>query len=143
MHKNCENLVGMVFTELTVVDMAEKRGKRGEVYWNCVCRCGNSACVSAVTLKSGKALSCGCRRARAASERMKTHGLSKTRVYKIWLKMKERCYKDYDVKYKRYGGRGIIICDEWLNDFMSFYIWSLSNGYTDNLTIDRIDNDGN
>lgn len=66
------------------------------------------------------------------------HGLCHTRLYKIWCKMKERCYNPKSKSFDNYGGRGIFICDEWCNDFAKFYDWSLSNGYKDDLTIDRI-----
>ena len=70
------------------------------------------------------------------------HGLSNTRLYRIWCAMKQRCYSESFDGYKNYGGRGIRICDVWLNDFKSFYDWAMNNGYRDDLTIDRIDNDG-
>ena len=57
--------------------------------------------------------------------------------------MKDRCYNKHDARYHRYGGRGIIVCDEWKNDFKAFYDWAIANGYDEKLTIDRIDNDGN
>lgn len=72
-----------------------------------------------------------------------THGKHGTRIYSIFSDMKTRCYNKNYKKYKNYGGRGIKICDEWLNDFQSFYSWAMSNGYKDNLTIDRIDVNGN
>ena len=71
------------------------------------------------------------------------HGKSHTRLYKIWIGMKKRCYNPRSNAYERYGGRGIGIYQEWLNDFMSFYNWSMENGYNDNLSIDRIDVNGN
>lgn len=71
------------------------------------------------------------------------HGKYNTRLYRIWSRMKTRCYNKKYEHFKHYGGRGIKVCDEWLNDFMSFYDWSMSNGYKDNLTIDRIDVNGN
>lgn len=70
-------------------------------------------------------------------------GLTRTRLYKIWGAMKTRCYNPNYRKYYRYGGRGIKICDEWLNSFVSFSDWSMRNGYYDNLTIDRINVNGN
>lgn len=69
--------------------------------------------------------------------------ISKTRIYKIWRSMLDRCYLDKHTYYKHYGGRGIIICDEWKNDVVNFYNWAINNGYQDNLTIDRKDNNGN
>jgi hypothetical protein len=70
-------------------------------------------------------------------------GISHTRLYNIWLKLKAKCYRITDDHYKWYGGRGITVCDEWKNDFKAFYDWAMSNGYADDLTIDRIDNNGN
>ncbi len=70
------------------------------------------------------------------------HGQTGTRLYNVWRSMKERCYSSTYVQYKRYGGRGIKICDEWRNDFQAFKAWAIENGYTEGLTIDRIDNDG-
>ncbi len=72
-----------------------------------------------------------------------THGETKTRLYRIWRGMKSRCYNRKFKPYPRYDGRGITICDEWRNSYESFREWTLSHGYADNLTLDRIDNDGN
>lgn len=71
------------------------------------------------------------------------HDKSHSRLYRCWIDMKGRCLNENYVNYKYYGGRGIIVCDEWLDDFIAFYNWAISNGYSDNLTIDRIDNNGN
>lgn len=71
------------------------------------------------------------------------HGKRKTRLYRIWANIKTRCTNENDPHYERYGGRGITVCDEWKNDFKAFYDWSMSNGYADDLTIDRINNNGN
>lgn len=70
------------------------------------------------------------------------HGKTKTRLYNIWRGMKKRCYMPNNKDYKNYGQRGIKVCDEWTNSFISFYDWAMSNGYDDTLTIDRINNDG-
>lgn len=66
-----------------------------------------------------------------------------TCLYRIWVNMKNRCYNSKTEMFKYYGGRGITICDEWRNDFTAFYNWSIINGYSDDLTIDRIDVNGN
>lgn len=71
------------------------------------------------------------------------HGMTGTRIYKIWCKMKERCYNSHHNSYIYYGGRGITVCAEWLNNFQAFYDWAMANGYADNLTLDRIDSNGN
>lgn len=70
------------------------------------------------------------------------HGLRRTRLYTIWANMKTRCYNTNDPHYQRWGAKGVVMCDEWRNDFKAFYDWSMSNGYTDELTIDRIECNG-
>lgn len=74
---------------------------------------------------------------------MKTHGKSNTKLYRVWNSIKQRCYNPTDKFYYCYGGRGINVCDEWRNDFATFYDWAIHNGYRENLTIDRIDVNGN
>jgi hypothetical protein len=103
------------------------------VYWEFQCDCGNKhkACISNV--RAGKTLSCGCLN--------KKHGFSKTRLYNIWSGMKIRCYNQDFKWYYNYGGKGVYICYTWLNDFLAFRTWALANNYSDDLTIDRIDND--
>jgi hypothetical protein len=71
------------------------------------------------------------------------HGMARTRLYYIWIQMRYRCYSPKCVMYHRYGGRGIRVCEQWFQSFLSFKAWALSHGYADNLTIDRIENDGN
>ena len=107
--------------------------------------CGTNFKASINDIKSKKTKSCGCYHKRRVSETHKTHGLRSTKLYGIWLKLKDRVLNPKHKQYNDYGGRGITICDEWKNDFMSFYNWALSNGYEENkgLSIDRINNDGN
>lgn len=119
--------IGCNFGELTT--LSETHG--GLVFCKCNA-CGNYILIKAISLKNGDNKTCGCGR--------KNHGKSNSRLFKIWCGMKNRCYYEHDRHYKNYGGRGIKICDEWLNDFESFYNWSIENGYNDYLTIDRIDN---
>ena len=69
-----------------------------------------------------------------------THGKSKTRIYKLWISMKTRCNTKSDSNYKKYGAKGITVCDEWKIDFVSFYRWAYNNGYDDTLSIERLDN---
>ena len=68
------------------------------------------------------------------------HGKCDTKLYSIWMCMRRRCYDKQVSNYSNYGGRGVTVCDEWLHDFKSFYDWAIDNGYQENLTIDRIDN---
>ena len=70
------------------------------------------------------------------------HNPSHYRLYHIWFDMKRRCYQKQNKRWEKYGGRGIEVCPEWLNNFQAFFDWSMSNGYADNLTIDRINMDG-
>lgn len=137
-----DNLVGQRFGRLTVISKAGAIGT-SSMRWNCVCDCGNKTVVYGHFLKSGHTQSCGCLAFEAIGERSRKHGMVDTRLYSIWHGMKKRCLDANDANYFRYGGRGICICAEWQSDFKNFADWALNNGYTDELTIDRIDNDGN
>ena len=138
-----QNLIGCRFGKLVVNELSapqlDSDGSRRKL-WICICDCGNKKIARSHDLTSGRVKSCGCLKHEAY---YKTHGLSKTRLFRIWGNMKSRCTNPNVACYKHYGGRGISVCDEWLNDFESFYKWAISNGYADNLTLDRIDNDGN
>lgn len=133
------NLVGKKFGRLTVLDRLHNYHDKKQVHWLCVCDCGNLVEVFGFMLRTGKTKSCGCLNKEAITK----HDKSDTRLYNIWTLMKSRCYNKNNRAYPNYGGRGIIVCSEWLHDFMAFYNWSMSNGYDDNLTIDRIDVNGN
>lgn len=115
----------------------------GRKYWLCQCDCGNEVCVITNHLTSGKTQSCGCYAKERATEANIKHGMRHSRIYNIYCGMKQRCYNKNNHKFKNYGGRGVTICSEWLDDFMSFYNWAMENGYTETLTIERIDVDGN
>ena len=104
--------------------------------------CGTEFRTQIRSVKSGETKSCGCYNKRRVSETHKTHGLIETKLYKIWANIKDRTLNPKHKQYNDYGGRGITICDEWL-DIHNFYNWAMSNGYSDELSIDRIDNDGN
>ena len=115
----------------------------GHASWLCQCDCGKMSVVDGNALRKGATQSCGCIQREMMAEKQCKHGLCNTRQYRIYHNMKKRCYNTTNFKYKDYGGRGITICDEWLNDFKNFYDWSVTHGYADDLTIERIDNDGN
>ncbi len=137
-----EDLKGKRFGKLTVLS-EDCRSDNGVIWWQCLCDCGSLLEVRSHSLKSGHTLSCGCLQREKIKELTTTHGKSKTRLYNIWDNMKGRCYRERRDNYIRYGARGISVCEEWLNDFQSFYYWAINNGYSDELTLDRIDNDGN
>lgn len=141
-----KNYSGDIYGNIEVLEMTNKR-KRNYVVYKCKCnKCGrifeNSLEHYRKRAKSGiNTMTCGCYNPHYNN--FYKNGLSKTRIRFIYNNMKARCYNSNDKGYKNYGGRGIKICDEWLNDFINFYNWAMSNGYKDNLTIDRIDVNGN
>lgn len=144
------DLKGQKFGKLKVCYLGCKPNttKSKEKFWVCECECGNQVTVSGYLLRSGQTKSCGCitknRMAKIATETpWKKHGMSSTRLYKIYYAMRDRCYNIHKCNYDKYGGRGITVCQEWLDDFMNFYNWSIENGYSDELSIDRINVDGN
>ena len=134
-------IIGKKFGRLTVIKKMENNK------YLCKCDCGNETVVYASNLITGHTKSCGCNK-KYSGKNLKTHGLSKLRLYKIWKDIKERCYKSNNKAYKNYGGRGITICEEWKNDFKAFHDWAFANGYDENAeygkcTIDRINSNGN
>lgn len=147
----CKDLSGEKFGKLTVIKLHHKKrcytpkGKSVgfKKFWLCQCDCGNITIVEGCALKNGNTKSCGCYRMELLKHNFVIHNKTNTRLFRIWDGMKTRCYNHKSNRYKNYGGRGIKICDEWLNDFMSFYNWAVSNGYNDNLSIDRVNNNGN
>lgn len=136
------DLSGQRFGRLTVLERAG-RDKRGQTLWLCKCDCGNESIIRSSNLKRGISTSCGCFRNEKTSQRRKIHGQKHSRLYTIWGNMKKRCSSPNDPAFKYYGGREITVCVEWEKSFVAFRDWALSNGYADNLTIDRIDVNGN
>jgi len=125
----------------TILRADENRSAQsGHKYWICQCSCGKTKSVRGEHLCSGRVVSCGCHKDKIAGDRMRTHGKSNTTLYRIYKHIRGRCYCTTDERYSDYGGRGIAMCIDWYNDFMSFYDWAIANGYSGNLTIDRIDN---
>lgn len=108
--------------------------------WKCKCDCGGYIITTANILKRGKAQSCGCLQKEKAAMQHYRHGQYKSRLYGIWEEMKRRCKDKKCWKYQYYGGKGIAVCNTWDEDYLSFAEWALKHGYSDNLSIDRIDN---
>lgn len=137
------DIIGKKFGELTVLEFDHKEQiynskgiKNGfKYFYLCKCECGNISIVPRHHLVYGHTQSCGCVNF--------THGLTHTRLFNIFNGMKQRCYNPKNYKYKNYGGRGITICQEWQEDFINFYNWAINNNYADNLSIDRINVNGN
>jgi hypothetical protein len=137
-----QNLLGQRFGKLIVTGSGPD-GVCGKARWTCLCDCGTETLSYANNLIRGKSLSCGCARKEHPHYGGKTHGESCTRLFRIWVDMRSRCKYPSTTHYHRYGGRGISVCTEWEISFEAFRDWALNNGYSDSLTIDRIDNDGN
>ena len=140
-------LTGRRFGRLVVLERAPYNDGQNKSVWTCRCDCGKVINVSGYHLRRGKTQSCGCYRHEMASQRYKkigtTHGLCYTRLNRIWWAMKRRCNNPNSDCYVWYGARGISVCPEWNDDFLSFYKWAMANGYRDDLSIDRIDVNGN
>ena len=138
-----KDITGERFGKLVVVSRVPNNDKNRNVQWLCKCDCGNQTIVRGRNLYGGHTKSCGCIR----RENMVALGYarkkydSSSRTYHIWRGIKQRCLNSNNKRYKDYGGRGITVCDEWKNSFQAFYDWAMANGYSDDLSIDRIDND--
>lgn len=132
------DLTGQRFGRLVVLERNYRSG------WICKCDCGNlKAPVASQSLMRGDTKSCGCLKKERGHEMLLKHGVSQTRLYRIWSGMKQRCYNTKGLRYTDYGGRGISVCDAWRDNFLAFYEWAKDSGYADTLSIDRIDNNGN
>jgi len=145
--KPIEDLSGNIYGRLIAVSPAKtKDGRSG---WLCNCKCGNTTIVKTHNLKSGNTKSCGCLFTDSLSSLNYIHGESggaiegkRTRLYRCWVNMKSRCYNPRVRSYHDYGLKGIKVCDSW-NDFKTFSEWAYSHGYSDELTIDRVDSNKN
>lgn len=142
--KSNEITIGQKFGRWIVIDKGtpfiDSNGRKYTT-WKCMCECENHTVkdIYAQHLIHGNSKSCGCLVKETARKNFKTHGMTETRIYNIWSQMTKRCNCKTNAAYSRYGGRGITVCKEW-NDFQAFYEWAMANGYKEDLTIDRIDN---
>lgn len=133
-----EDFSGKKFGFLTVIKKTDNRDKWDNFLWECICQCGGIALVNSGNLKHGGVTTCGCHMG------FKKHGDWNKRIRVIWVNMNRRCGNKSDKQYMCYGGRGIIVCDEWLGEdgYLNFKKWAYENGYDDALTIERIDVNG-
>ncbi len=141
-----KDLTGQRFGRLTAIKCAG-RTNNGNAKWLCQCDCGGEVEVASYSLKRGNTQSCGCIKREQNKKMFTTHGQTandkRSRLYRIWVGIKTRCYNERQHEaFSKYGAKGISMCDEWLNSFEAFREWALANGYTDSLTIDRIDPHG-
>lgn len=141
--KGIIDIAGQRFGRLTAVKHIGS--KNGRAVWLCKCDCGKETIVYGKSLRSGNTKSCGCLNIDSSTERIvkfnTKHGGTNSRIFRIWGNMKTRCYNKNAINFQDYGGRGITVCDEWKEDFSAFRDWALNNGYSPNLTIDRVDNE--
>lgn len=143
---NLNDIIGKKIGRLSVLSFETRKesdDKRKRIFYKCQCDCGNIKIISRDNLLHNTTKSCGCYAREEKIKRASKHNLSGNRIYKIYCGIKKRCYNINSSNYKIYGGKGIKMCDIWLQDFMNFHNWAINNGYKENLTIDRIDVNGN
>ncbi len=140
-----KDLTGQRFGRLVVESF--HRSDKEHKYWICRCDCGKQKIVRTSNLKSGAVKSCGCllyETQMKNREKAIKHGCShKERLYETWKNMKRRCYDTTNKRADFYCNKGVVVCEEWKEDYLAFKEWAMSNGYKENLTLDRIDNNGN
>lgn len=144
--KDCGDIFHSVadgrFGRLTVVPGVKKKID-GKYHYLCKCDCGNEIYVLKQRLINGQTKSCGCFNRECTALRSTTHGMTNSRIYRIWRGMISRCECPGDgMNYIKYGTRGISVCEEW-HKFELFYEWAKNSGYSNDLSIERIDNNGN
>lgn len=136
-----EDYIGKVYGDREVIGNGGKDGY-GHCMVICRCKCGKESKVMLSKLLCGKQLGCKSCHSFLLVHGGKKRGMGMIRLYEVWQHMKQRCINSRVVQYSDYGGRGIKVCNEWKDDFVAFRDWALGNGYRDDLTIDRIDVDG-
>lgn len=127
------DLADQRFGKLVVLNRV-KNAHGGHAYFSCRCDCGKVKIVRSNSLRGGKIVSCGCNRGKHS-----THGMTHTRIYMTWSQMLYRCNNENSTSYRHYGGRGIKVCEAW-HKFENFYAWATKNGYSENLEIERKNN---
>lgn len=142
MPKKAENITGRRFNRLIVIKFILRN--KTKYFWECKCDCGNIKIIEKRALVSGATKSCGCLNKELIIKRATKHGLHKTKVYKTWIGIKNRCYNKNYSKFYLYGERGIKVCDRWLekNGFINFF-QDMGHPPSPNHSIDRINNNGN
>lgn len=145
------DIAGVRFGRLVAIECVGNRvypGGHSKRVWKCQCDCGNACVVPTSALRNGNTRSCGCLQREQFSELTSVHRLRHTRLYGVWLSIKNRCYNPKSIGYRLYGGRGICMCKEWRDSFQAFHSWAMETGYDETAprgkcTIDRIDVNGN
>lgn len=137
---NFADLSGQKFGRLTAIEYLGSINKKSK--WKCVCECGNEAIVNAQHLITGHTVSCGCLFLEIISARFRTHGMRRRPEYDSWSHMIQRCTNPRNISWPDYGGRGILVCEEWRNSFVAFFR-SVGEKPSPDMTLERIDNNGN
>lgn len=130
-----KQMLGLVFGNLTVVEEAEERNRNNHIMYLCECSCGNKKEVLGSSLRSGSTRSCGCLNVTCRQ----THGMESTPTYRCYQQMKQRCYNENHKRFKDWGGRGITVCDRWLESFENFF--EDMGEKPESCTLDRVDNE--
>ena len=145
MAKKLEIKQGEKFGKWTIIEEIAPKiiSNKPRRMFRCKCECGNIGEVQLVCLRNGHSTSCGCEQKKKASAANTKHRLEKHPLYSTWKNMKKRCNNPNASEYENYGGKGICVCEDWSNNFQSFYDWSIDNGWSKELTIDRIDTNDN
>lgn len=146
-----EYIIGKKINRLTILNLDHKvarYNKLGHIkkyayFCKCRCDCGKEKIINIASILDGRTKSCGCLRNENIAKALGKHFKTNTRLYRIWSSMKSRCYYKKHKEFKYWGGKGVVVCDEWKNSFINFYKWAIKNGYKDNLSIDRIDGNKN
>lgn len=135
------DMTGRIIGKLNVLKLNGTDNRR-ERMWLCKCECGNEVIRNGYGLRSGRTTHCGCERGKKISKSLTQHGMTDTKLYYAWINMKTRCDNPNYYLRESYGGRGITYCDEW-KDSSVFMEWAIQNGYSDELSLDRINTNGN
>lgn len=132
-----KDLSGQRFGMLTIINFSHRIGPN--YFWLCRCDCGTIKIVRYSNLKSGTTQSCGCGMIKSRTR----HGLRSHKIYRVYHGMIQRCYCESKPDFKYWGGRGIIVCEDWIYNRKLFFNWAFDNGWKEGLQLDRINNNGN
>lgn len=140
---NVDNYIGKSFGDLIILSVSTQTNKGGNKFVLARCKCGKEKNIPLSNIVRGHSKSCGCKILINLKNSNVTHNLSNHLLYFLWRHIKSRCLNNNSKHFYNYGGRGICICAEWINNFEIFYQWAITNGWMKGLQIDRINNDGN
>lgn len=131
---------GRVFSRLTVLERSGSNAQ-GKAKWKCRCSCGKTKKIDGTKLRNSRVQSCGCLHMERCLDAVTIHGMTGTKEYRAWMAMRGRCHDRRNKKYQIYGGRGIFVCDRWINSFPNFFE-DIGNAPTKKHSLGRINNDG-